>query len=102
VILMKVQAASMNTLWNYLDDWDEDHCINVCEAVRNPDVQAACETYTDFVHQCLVLGRLSIEELLSSAGCKEARALSIILGPQKCWQGLYEATNHRHEQYQYS
>jgi len=25
-------AASMNTLWNYLDDWDEDHCKNVCEA----------------------------------------------------------------------
>ncbi|USP74963.1 hypothetical protein yc1106_02237 [Curvularia clavata] len=25
-------AKSMNTMWNYLDDWDEDHCINVCEA----------------------------------------------------------------------
>jgi len=26
------QAASMNTLWDYLDDWDEEHCKNVCEA----------------------------------------------------------------------
>ncbi|KAI4633696.1 uncharacterized protein J4E88_008274 [Alternaria novae-zelandiae] len=25
-------AASMNTLWDYLDDWDEEHCKNVCEA----------------------------------------------------------------------
>ncbi|CAN9418163.1 hypothetical protein CC77DRAFT_1065094 [Alternaria alternata] len=25
-------AHSMNTMWDYLDDWDEDHCINVCEA----------------------------------------------------------------------
>jgi hypothetical protein len=30
--LMSVQAASMNTLWNYLDDHNEDHCISVCEA----------------------------------------------------------------------
>jgi hypothetical protein len=22
----------MNTLWDYTQDWDEDHCINVCEA----------------------------------------------------------------------
>ena len=27
-----MQAHSMNTMWDYLDDWDEDHCINVCEA----------------------------------------------------------------------
>ncbi|RMZ69621.1 hypothetical protein GMOD_00006454 [Pyrenophora seminiperda CCB06] len=34
-------AASMNTLWNYLDDWDEEHCKNVCEASW-----IACRTLT--------------------------------------------------------